>query len=248
MPEALSPLACGLLLVAAAAIGVSKSGFAGVSMLPVLIFAAVFGARASTGVLLPLLVIGDCCAIAFFGKQVRWHHVVRLLPPALIGVVLGTLLMDRMSDAIFRPLIGGIILTLTAVQIWRLWRPATLEHLPHAAWFAWMLGLLAGITTMLANAAGPVVGLYLLAVSLPKLEFVATSAWLFLIVNVFKLPFSYSLGLISLDSLWINLWLAPAIPLGMLGGRWLIRRVPQKLFDSLLLAFTAAAAWRLLSG
>lgn len=216
-------------------------------MLPVLIFALVFGARASTGVLLPMLVVGDCCAIWFFGKKVQWPLVRRLLPPALIGVVLGTLLMGRLSDDVFRPLVGSIILTLTIVQVIRLWRPNTFEHIPHATWFAWTLGLLAGVTTMLANAAGPVVALYLLAVSLPKWELVGTSAWLFLVVNLFKLPFSFGLGLIHLQSLAINLAFAPAIPLGMLAGRWLIQRVPQKLFDSFLLAFTAVAALRLLA-
>ena len=235
-----------LLIVAAAGIGISKSGFAGVGMLPVLIFALVFGARDSTGILLPLLVVGDCCAIAFFGKKVQWPQVRRLLPPALIGVLLGTLLMGRLSDAMFRPVVGSIILALTIVQVVRLWRPTTFEHIPHATWFAWSLGLMAGVTTMLANAAGPIVALYLLAVSLPKWELVGTSAWLFLVVNVVKIPFSFGLGLIDLQTLMVNLVFAPFIPLGMLVGKWLIQRVPQKLFDSFLLAFTAVAAMRLL--
>jgi uncharacterized membrane protein YfcA len=101
---------------------------------------------------------------------------------------------------------------------------------------------------MLANAAGPVIALYLLAVALPKWELVGTSAWFFLALNVSKLPFSYGLGLIGLDSLWINLVFSPWILLGMFGGHWLIHRVPQKLFDSFLLAFTAVAALRLIFG
>jgi uncharacterized membrane protein YfcA len=105
---------------------------------------------------------------------------------------------------------------------------------------------MAGITTMLANAAGPVIALYLLAVALPKLELVGTSAWLFLVVNVFKLPFSYSLGLIDVNSLLIDVVFAPAIIGGMLLGRWSVKRIPQKAFDILLLAFTAIAALRLI--
>ena len=101
---------------------------------------------------------------------------------------------------------------------------------------------------MLANAAGPVVALYLLAVSLPKWELVGTSAWFFLALNVSKLPFSYGLGLIDWSSLQINLLFAPGILLGMLVGKWLSHRVPQRAFDSLLLAFTASAALRLLLG
>ncbi len=237
---------CGLLLIGAAGIGFSKSGFAGVSMLHVIIFAFVFGARASTGILLPMLVFGDCCAIWFFGKKVQWPVVRRLLPPALIGVVLGTILMGRLDEAAFKPLVGTIILALTALQILRVWRPHAFEEIPHSTWFAWTLGLLAGITTMLANAAGPVIALYLLAVALPKLQLVGTSAWFFLVLNIFKLPFSFALGLIDLSSLAINAIFAPGILLGMFAGKWLVHRIPQKLFDSFLLVFTAAAALRLI--
>lgn len=236
-----------LLALGAAGIGFSKSGFAGVSMLHVVIFALVFGAKSSTGVLLPMLVIGDVFAIWFYGRTVRWPHVRKLLPPTLIGVVLGTMMMDQLDERVFRPLIGGIILTLTLVQTLRIWKPGAFHQLPHSPWFAATLGLLAGVTTMMANAAGPVVALYLLAVSLPKLELVGTSAWLFLIINVFKLPFSYSwLGLINRETLLIDVFFAPAIFAGMLVGKWAIHRIPQKLFNSLLLAFTAVAALRLM--
>lgn len=214
-------------------------------MLHVIIFASIFEAKASTGVLLPMLVIGDVCAVRFYGKKVQWKHVGRLLPPTMIGVAIGTFLMGRIDEAVFKPLVGIIILSLACIQLFRLWKPGAFEKLPHSKLFAWTLGLLAGITTMLANAAGPVVALYLLAVALPKLELVGTSSWLFLVVNVFKLPFSYSLGLIDLSSLTINVLFAPGIVVGMLCGKWAVNRIPQKTFDSLLLAFTAIAALRL---
>ena len=242
----LSPLHCFYLILGAMGIGFSKSGFSGVSMLHVIVFAIVFGAKASTGILLPMLVIGDICAIYFFGKTVQWNHVRRLLPPTLIGVVFGTFLLGRLDEASFKPLVGLIILTLTAVQLYRIWNPNSFEHLPHSRSFAWTLGLLAGVTTMLANAAGPVVALYLLAVALPKFELVGTSAWLFLVINVFKLPFSFSLNLISWSTLVIDIVFAPAILLGMLLGAWCVKRIPQRAFDSVLLAFTAFAAIRLI--
>jgi uncharacterized membrane protein YfcA len=117
---------------------------------------------------------------------------------------------------------------------------------PHAIWFAWGLGLFAGVTTMLANAAGPIVALYLLAVSLPKQELVGTSAWFFMILNVYKVPFSFGLGLINEQTLWLNLLLAPAIVAGTYLGRYLIRLVPQRLFDIMLLTFISTAALRLI--
>ncbi|HBE68137.1 MAG TPA: sulfite exporter TauE/SafE family protein [Planctomycetaceae bacterium] len=247
MWELLTPANCWLLSIAAAGIGVSKSGFAGVSMLHVLIFAYVFGAKASTGVLLPMLIIGDLMAICFFGKKAQWGEFRRLLPPAVIGVVIGTLVMKDLSEAVFTPTVGVIIFVLTLLQVVRLWRPETFDKVPHHWTFAWTLGLLAGVATMLANAAGPIVALFLLAVALPKLELVGTSAWFFLTINVIKLPFSYFvLDLISLESLSVNLLFAPVILVGMLGGKWLLGKMPQKLFDSFLLAFTGFVAIRMI--
>lgn len=247
MTQEISVLQWILLAVAAMGIGFSKSGFAGVGLFHVVVFASIFGARTSTGILLPLLIVGDVCSIIAFGKQVQWKHFAKLLPPALIGVLLGTWLMSRLSEGTFKPLIGTIILTLAAMQIYRLWKPDSLQDLPHSSGFAWSLGLLAGITTMLANAAGPVVALYLLAVALPKLELVGTSAWLFLIINLFKVPFSFvALDLISTETLMVNLALAPAVPVGLALGSWCVKRINPKLFNGLLLAFTIVAALRLI--
>lgn len=235
-----------LLIIGSAGIGISKCGFSGVSMLHVIVFAFVFGTKASTGIILPMLIIGDCLAIYFFGKTAQWGQIRKLLPPALIGVVIGSWLMKQLDESAFKPLVGCIILTLTAIQVYRIRQPNAFENIPHNKLFAWTLGLLAGITTMMANAAGPVVALYLLAVALPKMQFVGTGAWFFLVVNVFKLPFSfYMLDLIGWESLSIDLLFSPVILLGMLVGRWLVKRIPQKQFDIVLLALTAIAAVRL---
>jgi uncharacterized membrane protein YfcA len=215
-------------------------------MLHVLIFAFLFGARASTGVVLPMLIVGDVLAVIAFRQHARWDHIGRLLPPAITGIVLGALLMQRLPEAAFKPLVGGIILTLSALQLSRLWRPQLYERIPHRLWFAWLMGLLAGTTTMLANGAGPIMALFLLAVALPKLELVGTSAWFFLIINCLKVPFSVGLGLIHWNSLLLNASLVPAIAVGLFAGRWCVTRIPQRFFDGLLLAFAALAALRLI--
>jgi uncharacterized protein len=234
-----------LAILAAMGIGIGKAGFAGVSMFHVIVFAFLFGARDSTGVVLPMLIIGDICAVTAFRQHARWDFVRRMLPPACLGVVIGWAAMHRLSDAAFKPLIGGIILCLAVMQFARMQRPHWFSHVPHATWFAWTMGLLAGVTTMLANAAGPIMALYFLAVALPKMEFVGTSAWFFLVLNSFKIPFSAQLGLIHSNTLLLNAALAPAIVVGLVAGRWLVLRVSQKLFDGLLLAFAAAAALRM---
>ena len=245
MPE-LTPIEWSLALLAAFGVGVSKSGFSGVGMFHVVVFANLFGARDSTGIVLPMLIFGDVCAVLAFRQHARWDYVWQMLGPTTLGVIGGWAVMQSLDNAAFGPLIGSIILLLAAMQIVRMWRPDWFTRIPHAVWFAWGLGLLAGFSTMLANAAGPIIALYLVAVSLPKLELAGTSAWLFLILNIFKVPFSVEQGLIDRGTLLLNAQLLPVIVLGLLAGRWLFARVPQRLFDSLVLAFSALAAVRLI--
>ena len=235
-----------LLAIAAFGIGITKSGFSGVSMVHVYLFASVFGAKDSTGIVLPMLIAGDIIAMSVYGKRANWSYVRRMMPPTMIGVVVGWLLMFRLPEMYYRPLIGMIILVLTVMQIIRLWKEEWLANVPHAAWFAWSMGILVGLTTMLANAAGPVFGLYLLAIGLPKLEFVGTAAWFFLILNIVKIPFSWSLGLIRIDTLALNAMLLPLVGLGLWVGSLVIRKIPQRFFDSLILILTGVASIRML--
>jgi uncharacterized membrane protein YfcA len=226
--------------------GVSKGGLAGMSLLHVVVFAFLFGARDSTGIVLPMLLVGDVCAVAWYQQHARWDYIRRMLPPAIAGIVIGSLFMHRVNDALFRPLVGWIILVLAMLQLARQRRPDWFGDVPHNPWFAWTMGLMTGATSMIANAAGPIFALYALAVSLPKFEVVGTSAWLFLIINALKVPFSLSLGLIHQQTLLLNLTLAPVVVAGVFSGRWLTTRVPQGLFDAFLLAFAAVAALRLI--
>ena len=235
-----------LLAIAAFGIGITKSGFSGVSMVHVYLFASVFGAKDSTGIVLPMLIAGDIFAMSVFGKRANWSYVRRMMPPTLIGVVMGWVVMFQLPEVYYRPLTGLIILSLTVMQIIRLWNEKWLADVPHAIWFAWCMGILVGLTTMLANAAGPVFGLYLLAIGLPKLEFVGTAAWFFLLLNIVKIPFSWSLGLIRLDTLALNVMLIPLIAVGLWVGTLLIRRIPQRQFDSLILVLTGVASIRML--
>lgn len=244
MPD-LAPAQWLLAILAAFGLGVGKAGLAGLSLLHVVIFAFLFGARESTGVVLPMLLVGDVCAVTAFHQHARWDYVRRMLPPSCLGIGAGALLLGRLDEAAFRPVIGWIILALTVLQLARMQRPDWFGSVPHAPWFTWAIGLLAGATTMLANAAGPIFVLYALAVGLPKLEMVGTGAWFFFIVNAVKVPFSAGLGLIHGGTLLLNLALVPAIVAGVLGGRWVVHRIHQRLFEMLLLAFAAIAALRL---
>jgi hypothetical protein len=193
-----------------------------------------------------MLLAGDVCAVTAYHQHARWQYVRRMLPPACLGVVAGAALLGRISNEVFRPVIGWIILSLAVLQAVRMLRPGWFDRVPHSHVFAWSIGLLAGMTTMLANAAGPVIAVYCLALSLPKLEIVGTTAWFFFIINAFKVPFSASLGLIRPDTLLLNAALIPMVVAGVLCGRWLVYRLPQRVFDLLLLGFAAVAALRLI--
>jgi uncharacterized membrane protein YfcA len=232
-------------------VGLSKTGLPGLGVFAVAIFANILPAKQSTGALLLLLVCADIVAVAAYRSHARWRHLGKLFPWVAAGVALGCLVMGPISDAQVARLIGAIVLAMVAMHLWRERKLArdpdrAVEQVPHAMWFVVLTGILTGFTTMLANAAGPVMVVYLLAMRLPKLEFLGTMAWFFLIINVFKIPFSHGLGLISAESLVFNAKLAPAVVASALFGRYLIGLINQKLFAALALLFACIAGLRLL--
>ena len=242
-------LGWSLLALGALIVGFSKTGIAGVGALAVAIFANVLPSRESTGVVLPLLICADLVAVTTFHRHAVWSHLWRLFPFAALGIVAGWLAMGKLEAGQIRVGIGAILLVMVVLHLWRQWRMAGVAETtpaPHSTWYAAGMGLLAGFTTMLANAAGPIMILYLLAMRLPKMEFMGTAAWYFCVLNLFKVPFSVNLGLINPLSLKLNLALAPFVLVGAFGGRRLLPHLPQKLFERLALIFTALAALRLL--
>lgn len=244
MPE-LSTTEWLLAALAAVCIGLSKTGFGGVGMVAVLIMAGILPPRESTGAILPMLIVADVFAVHAFRKFTVWKHLVRLMPPAIAGILTGWWLMPRIDAAAFGSVIGWMVVVLvilTVAQKLSAGLPAFFAEHPAVAWPA---GWLAGVTTMLANAAGAVMTIYLLACRLPKWEFVGTAAWFFFIVNVVKVPFSASLGLITPSSLLLNLCLVPGIVAGVALGRYLLGKVSQGLFEWLLIAFSLAGGLRL---
>src|SRR4026207_183798 len=109
-----------LAIVAAAGIGIGRAGLAGRSLVHVLLFAFLFGARESTGVVLPMLLVGDVCAVSIFHQHARWDYVRRMLPPACVGVVVAAIVMRGLSEAVYKPIIGVTILVLTTPQVARM--------------------------------------------------------------------------------------------------------------------------------
>jgi uncharacterized membrane protein YfcA len=226
--------------------GLSKTGISGVAVLTVALFANALPARESTGALLPLLVCGDIFGVAFFRKHASWPHLWKLCPWVAVGVGIGYFALDHISNLQVQRMIGAILLAIVGLSLWRRLRPDQANSgVPHTWWFAALTGLVAGFTTMVANAAGPVMILYFLAIGLPKLVFVGTGAWFFLLVNAFKVPFSAHLGLITSRSLLMDAILVlPMIP-GALLGPVILRKLNQKAFELMVLVLTALATLRL---
>lgn len=239
-----------LLVLGALSVGVSKTGVPGLSMLFVAVFADedMLGARASTGVILPLLIIGDVFAVRSYRQHLVWSHVWRLFPWTIIGVLAGWLALGKLNDLWTSRLIGAILLTMLGFHFWRKRSAAASPEQPVAPspQLAPVSGVLAGFCTMVANAAGPVMSTYLLAMRLPKLEFMGTSAVFFLLLNWAKVPFMVHLGIINPGSLKLNLWLAPAVIVGALAGRWLAGKISQRWFELLTLALSTIAAGKLI--
>ncbi|WP_327399725.1 sulfite exporter TauE/SafE family protein [Streptomyces sp. NBC_01288] len=253
------------LAAAALLVGFSKTAVSGANTVSLAIFAAVLPARASTGVLLPILIVGDVLAVLTYRRHAHWPTLWRLFPAVAAGVVIGTLFLVWADDAVVRTSIGAILLFMAGVTLWRRRKAeaaakgaAGAEGAAGAAdepdsvatrsgrAKARSYGVLGGFTTMVANAGGPVMSMYLLSAGFRKLGFLGTSAFFFLIVNVTKVPFSVGLGLIDGHSLLLDAALAAFVVPGALIGKWAVNRINQRLFEQLVIAATIIGGLQLL--
>ncbi len=241
----LSPTQLLVAILGALFVGVSKTGVGGLGVLASAVFAMIVPARQSAGLVLPMLIFGDIVAVLSYWRHARWAHIGWMFPWTAGGVVLGWLALGRIDDRQARLLIGTIVLVLTALQLLRRLRGGAAAP---GGWYMPVIGVLAGFTTLVANAAGAIMAVYLLTLRLPKLEFVGTAAVFFLLVNLFKVPFMIQLGLLTADSFSFNLLLAPAVFAGALGGRWLLPRINQRVFENVTLGLGALAGLKLLLG
>ncbi len=235
-------------LVAAFCIGAAKAGFSGISMVSVVILAEIYGPKASVGLALPLLIAADLMAYPAFLNHGSWKPVWKLLPATLVGLLLGWWLLGKIDDTTARHVIGGCVLFMVVIQVFRKLQPAFFDRLSESHGFGAAAGGLGGFSTMLANAAGPVIQLYFLARRLPKMEMIGIGARFFLLVNLIKIPLNARLALITPDSLYENLKLLPGVVVGIIVGRWLIGRVPQAIFEWMIVVFAFAAAVKLILG
>lgn len=244
MPS-LDALQWAVALLALFLVGFSKTGISGAGTVAVALFALVLPTKQSMGVLLPLLLVGDVVAVAAYRRHADWPRLLKLFPWVAGGVVAGAFIVGWVDDTQMRRLIGGILLVILAVHLWNRHRgpgASLAHHRPVAA----LAGLFAGVATMTANAGGPIMALYLLAAGLPMMRFLGTTAWFFLTLNAFKVPFSVGLGLITPATLAFGALTAPAVLAGAAAGRAIISRIDPKSFEWVTMVLTLLAAVRLL--
>ena len=240
----LAPWAWFLLAVAGTVVGLSKTALPGANTVSIAIFAALLPARSSTGALLILLIVGDVFALLAYRRHAHWPTLLRLAPAVLAGLGLGALFLAIASNGIVRPVIGTILLAIVALTLWRR-RVASRSPASNLA-TTLGYGALGGFTTMVANAGGPVMSMYFLAMRTPVKVFLGTAAWFFAIINLIKVPVLASLGLITVPVLLMDAVLVPTVVVGALFGRWLIPRIDQALFDRIVLGLTILGALYLL--
>ena len=208
--------------------GISKTGINGLGMLTVPILALIFGAKPSTGILLPMLCCADLFAVAYYRRSAEWKYIIRLLPWALAGFALALLTDHWVPDKSFKLLIGICIFAGLGVMLWNEYRGKD-TVVPSAWWFTALFGVAGGFSTMIGNAAGPVMSVFLLSVRLPKKSFVGTAAWFFMIINFLKLPLQYFVWHnISGKTLLFDLTMLPVIAIGAWMGIVFVKNVSEK--------------------
>lgn len=217
----------------AANVGMAKTGMPGMGVLVVpMMVLAVGNARLSAGWLLPIMCMADVLAIWYWRRHAAAGRLFSLAPFVAIGMAGGAVTLS-LSEHFLRRLVGVIIALMLAVHLWRRFSRSQTPAHPVA------YGVAAGYATTVANAAGPVMNLYLLSQKLPKEEFVATGAWFFFFVNLSKLPIYAWHGLISKSSLLFDVVLFPAIVAGAWIGRFLMHRISPRTFENCVIVLTA---------
>ncbi len=231
-----------IIIICAILIGMGKTGLSGTGMIIVPIMASVFGGKPSTGIVLPMLCIADLFAVLYYHRHADWKHILKLLPWTVVGLIVALFMGANISDNTFKLLIGITILISLGIMVWQDYFRKSNE-VPASKWFSGSFGFGAGFSTMIGNAAGPLMAIYLLSARLPKNAYIGTGAWFFLIINYTKLPLQIIFWKnINIHTLTLDLLMIPAIAAGAFLGFKLVKIIPEKAYRIFILVSTAISA------
>lgn len=234
----LSIIQWAAICIAVFLLGLSKAGIKGIGIIIVVILAFVFGEKASTGILLPMLITADIFAVIYYNRHARWDYIKKLIPWMIIGVLVGVWIGNDISEIIFKRMMAIIIIASVLIMFYTENRKT--NRVPSNKLFSSGTGFLAGFTTMIGNLAGPISNIYFLAMRFPKNEFIGTAAWLFFIINVFKLPFHFFVWeTITLQTLVLNSIMVPVVIIGFFIGVALVRLISNVNYRRFILIVTA---------
>ena len=230
-----------LILSGAFIVGLSKAGLKGIDIMNVTIMAIVFGGKASTGIVLPLICAADIMAVIYYHRHAEWPHFWKLMPWMIVGILIGVFVGKDMDEIIFRKIMAVIIVLTVLIMLALEFRKPV--AVPRNKLFAVGMGLGAGFTTMLGNLAGAFSNLYFLAMRVPKNNFIGTSAWVFLVINYFKLPFQIIYWKnITFSTLYTDLLLLPAVVLGFWAGIKIVSKIKDDSYRKVVIVLTLAGA------
>jgi uncharacterized membrane protein YfcA len=230
-----------LVFIGAFILGLAKAGLRGIDMLNVTLMALVFGGKASTGIVLPLLCVADIAAVLYYHRHAQWKHFWKLVPWMAAGILLGVFAGKEMNEPVFRKIMAVIIILTVIIMV--VMEFIKSENIPTHPLFAAGTGVMAGITTMLGNLAGAFSNLYFLAMRIPKNHFIGTTAWLFLVINLFKLPFQVLYWKnITFSSLQTDLLLLPALALGFWIGLKIVKQIKDDHYRKVVIVLTLIGA------
>lgn len=230
-----------LFFLVAVLIGMSKTGIHGAGMMGVPLLALVFGGQLSSGVLLPMLCLADVMGVWYYHRHASWHHLKKLFPWAALGTVLGTVVGGAIDDATFKLVMAVIIVISVFIMLWL--ERGHKQHVPDSKWFARLTGVAGGFTSMIGNLATSVLAIYFLTMRLPKNAFIGTTAWFFLVINWFKIPFHiFSWQTITWNTFLLDLITLPFIGVGALLGIFIVKRIQERTYRWFIIATTLVAA------
>lgn len=230
MTDAYNIFQWAILALSALFIGMSKTGVQGITLLAVPYMAMAFGAKESTGIILPMLCLADIIAVVYYKRIAAWKVVAKLLPTAIFGFFVA-IFVDKLIPANeFRQLMGWTLVLALVVMIWSEIFGKENKWMKKW-WYAAVFGLLGGFTTMIGNAAGPVMSVYLLSMRKEKMEYIGINAWFFLVVNLLKIPLQIFVWKnISASTISLDLMMLPLIGIGAWLGIRIVKLFPEKAF------------------
>lgn len=250
------PIALFWILVAIAIIiqGISKSGFAGgAGILSLPLMMLVMPVDKVAACLLPLLVLCDLNAIYHHRHNRDWPQIMQIYVPSCLGIVLGALVWWKIGregvefySLLIKRMVGVIAIVFGLYILAKDQSMAWVARHRAGKKTAMVTGVLAGFTSTIAHAAGPIVSLYMYSQGFNKTLFVGTVAWTFTLINLTKLPFYAWAGLVDTSVLWFDAWLVVLIPLGSWLGHWMHHRVSEWWFSRIIMVLTLLAGVQLL--